>query len=62
MTATEKREIAKDEEFGYSLFGCSDIIKLFQEGKASLIENCNTYRYYASSISRFTNSQNKKHD
>ncbi len=56
MTATEKREIAKGEEFGYFLFGGSDIILLFQEGKAPTIDECNTYRYYGTSISGCPNS------
>lgn len=51
MIATEGREIAKGEEFGYFLFGGSDIILLFQEGKAPKINDCNTYRYYGTSIS-----------
>ena len=56
MSATEGREIAKGEEFGYFLFGGSDIILLFQEGKEPLINECNTYRYYGTSISGCPNS------
>lgn len=51
MSATEGRNIAKGEEFGYFLFGGSDIILLFQEGKAPKIDDCNKYRYYGTSIS-----------
>ncbi len=56
MIATEGREIAKGEEFGYFLFGGSDIILLFQEGKAPEINDCSTYRYYGTSISGCPNS------
>ncbi|PCJ95011.1 MAG: phosphatidylserine decarboxylase [Flavobacteriaceae bacterium] len=51
MTATPNRRIAKGEEFGYFLFGGSDIILLFQEGQEPEVNNCETYRYYGTSIS-----------
>ena len=52
MTATVGNKIAKGEEFGYFLFGGSDIILLFQEGKAPIIdETKDSYRYYGTSIS-----------
>jgi len=51
MSATKNKMIAKGEEFGYFLFGGSDIILLFQEGKAPDINTCNKYRYYGTSIS-----------
>jgi phosphatidylserine decarboxylase len=49
MTATPG-PVAKGDEFGYFLFGGSDIILLFQEGKAPKIDTCNTYRYYGTDI------------
>lgn len=56
MSATTGRNIAKGEEFGYFLFGGSDIILLFQEGNAPGIDDCNSYRYYGTSISGCPNS------
>lgn len=52
MISTPEKNIAKGEEFGYFLFGGSDIILLFQKGKAPAIDMCNKYRYYGTSISR----------
>ena len=57
MIATKGRKIAKGEEFGYFLFGGSDIILLFQEGKAPEINKCDKYRYYGTSISRCPDSK-----
>ena len=57
MTATVGNNISKGEEFGYFLFGGSDIILLFQEGKAPVIsENGDTYRYFGTDISGVPNS------
>jgi phosphatidylserine decarboxylase len=49
MTATPG-PVAKGDEFGYFLFGGSDIILLFQQGKAPKIDTCNKYRYYGTDI------------
>lgn len=47
---------AKGDEFGYFLFGGSDIILLFQEGKAPNIDTCTSYRYYGTDITTCPNS------
>ncbi|AUC83654.1 phosphatidylserine decarboxylase [Lacinutrix sp. Bg11-31] len=52
MSATVNNNIAKGEEFGYFLFGGSDIIMLFQEGQAPVIDKTeDSYRYYGTDIS-----------
>lgn len=51
MTATENSNLMKGDEFGYFLFGGSDIIMLFQEGMAPKIDECSHYRHYGMDIS-----------
>lgn len=41
----------KGDEFGFFRFGGSDIILLFQEGKAPKIDTCNKYRYFGTDLS-----------
>lgn len=48
--------VNKGDEFGYFLFGGSDIILLFQEGKAPQIDTCDSYRYYGTDVSTCPNS------
>ncbi len=43
---------AKGEEFGYFLFGGSDIILLFQEGALESLDTATTYRYYGQESAR----------
>lgn len=50
MTAKEGVECQKGQEFGYFLFGGSDIIMLFQEGKGIEIDECSNYRHYGTAI------------
>jgi phosphatidylserine decarboxylase len=53
MTATEGSEALKGDEFGYFLFGGSDIIVLFQEHVAAQIDsNPDLYRHYGTLIAR----------
>jgi len=52
MLATPDTVIEKGEEFGYFKFGGSDVILLFQEGKAPKVDECEGYRHYGNSISR----------
>ena len=52
MLATPDTTLEKGEEFGYFKFGGSDVILLFQEGKAPLIDDCEGYRHYGNSISK----------
>ncbi|MEW7281239.1 phosphatidylserine decarboxylase [Aquimarina sp. 2201CG1-2-11] len=49
--AGENATVEKGDEFGYFLFGGSDIILLFQEGKAPEINTCDHYRHYGTDIS-----------
>ena len=57
MTAVEGKDILKGEEFGYFLFGGSDIILLFQEGHVPDINlDGDTYRYYGTDISTVPDS------
>ncbi len=51
MIATPDKPCQKGDEFGYFLFGGSDIIVLFQEGKAPIIDETTGYRYYGTSMS-----------
>lgn len=51
MTGTQGKETLKGDEFGYFLFGGSDIILLFQEGYAPVIDTCSNYRLYGTDIS-----------
>jgi len=52
MTATIGRELLKGDEFGYFLFGGSDIIVLFQEGVQARINTGLHYRHYGTEIAR----------
>lgn len=56
MTAEKGSTLLKGDEFGYFLFGGSDIILLFQQGYAPVINTCNSYRYYGTDISSCPNS------
>ena len=49
MTAQPNSQINKGDEFGYFMFGGSDIILLFQEGKAPDLNEQTTYRHYGTS-------------
>ncbi|MFE7592561.1 phosphatidylserine decarboxylase [Kitasatospora sp. NPDC057512] len=51
MTMTVGAQVPKGEEFGYFLFGGSDIILLFQEGKTPEIDPTDGYHHYGTSIS-----------
>ncbi len=51
MTATTGQSLLKGEEFGYFLFGGSDIILLFQEGVDPVIATEQVYRYYGTDLS-----------
>jgi len=51
MLATPDTVLEKGEEFGYFKFGGSDVILLFQEGKAPKIDQSQDYRHYGNSIS-----------
>jgi phosphatidylserine decarboxylase len=55
MTSTPG-PVSKGDEFGYFLFGGSDIILLFQKGKAPEIDTSTTYRYYGTDIGTRPNS------
>ncbi|HMB91190.1 MAG TPA: phosphatidylserine decarboxylase, partial [Rhodothermales bacterium] len=46
MTATVGNTLLKGDEFGYFLFGGSDIIVLFQEGTNPKIDPGTNYRRY----------------
>lgn len=50
MTATPGAEMLKGDEFGYFLFGGSDIIVLFQDGIDALIGGSTEYHRYGSVI------------
>lgn len=50
MTATVGSHLLKGEEFGYFLFGGSDIIILFQKGASAQIDDNEQYRIYGSQI------------
>ena len=50
MTATVGKPMLKGDEFGYFLFGGSDIIILFQENANPQIQTGNEYRHYGTSI------------
>lgn len=52
MTMTKGVQVPKGEEFGYFLFGGSDIILLFQEGHAPdrISEDPNHYHHYGTSL------------
>ncbi len=54
MTATVGSELLKGDEFGYFLFGGSDIIVLFQDGVDPYIDTNDSYRYYGSQIASCT--------
>ena len=50
MTAIVGNNLLKGDEFGYFLFGGSDIIVLFQEGVNPNIYTGNQYRHYGTTI------------
>lgn len=50
MTATVGRQMLKGDEFGYFLFGGSDIIVLFQTGAEPEIDRGTRYRHYGTPI------------
>jgi phosphatidylserine decarboxylase len=50
MTATVGNNMLKGDEFGYLLFGGSDIIVLFQEGTNPHIYTGKQYRHYGTTI------------
>lgn len=50
MIATVGSNMLKGDEFGYFLFGGSDIIVLFQEGINPIIDRDESYRLYGSKI------------
>jgi phosphatidylserine decarboxylase len=52
MIAVPGSEVLKGDEFGYFLFGGSDIILLFQKDYAPVIDECTNYRHYGQSISK----------
>lgn len=52
MIATVGSEMLKGDEFGYFLFGGSDIIVLFQENVKPIIDTKDHYRLYGSEIAR----------
>ncbi|ROO24870.1 phosphatidylserine decarboxylase [Salinisphaera japonica] len=52
LTATIDRPAAKGAEFGYFLFGGSDMILLFQAGAAPDIDPDTGFRFYGSEIAR----------
>ncbi len=54
MIATKGSALLKGDEFGYFLFGGSDIIVLFQEGANPKIHTGNHYRHYGSKIAECT--------
>jgi hypothetical protein len=54
MIATVGSNLLKGDEFGYFLFGGSDIIVLFQEGVNPVIDINPNYRLYGSVIANCT--------
>jgi phosphatidylserine decarboxylase len=52
MLATPDTVVDKGQEIGYFKYGGSDVILIFQEGKAPKIETSNTLRHYGTSISQ----------
>jgi len=54
MIATVGTNVLKGEEFGYFLFGGSDIIVLFQEGTNPQIDTNSQYRHYGNQMARCT--------
>lgn len=52
MTATVGSNMLKGDEFGYFLFGGSDIIVLFQEGANPDIDTGTDYRHYGTKIAQ----------
>jgi len=50
MIATVGSELLKGDEFGYFLFGGSDIIVLFQEGVKPSIDSNGSYRHFGTTI------------
>ena len=56
MTATVDSDLLKGDEFGYFMFGGSDIIVLFQEGVNPQIDVNDDYRHYGCRIANCTSS------
>ncbi len=54
MTATLDAQLQKGDEFGYFLFGGSDIIVLFQKGASPQVDTSTQYRHYGSKIADCT--------
>ncbi len=52
MIATVGSELLKGDEFGYFLFGGSDIIVLFQEGTNPQIDTSDNYRHYGTTMAK----------
>lgn len=52
LTAQAGRQLAKGDEFGYFLFGGSDIIVLFQEGVDPQVDTSTDFRLVGSPIAR----------
>jgi hypothetical protein len=52
MTAKPGSNVLKGDEFGYFLFGGSDIIVLLQEGVDPLINTSSDYHNYGSWIAK----------
>lgn len=52
MIATPNRQFMKGDEFGYFLFGGSDIIILFQEGVNPQINTSTDYRLYGTAMAK----------
>lgn len=50
MTASVGKKMSKGDEFGYFLFGGSDIIVLFQQGANPQIDKSSHYRHYGNKI------------
>ncbi|QTA82018.1 Phosphatidylserine decarboxylase [Desulfonema limicola] len=60
MTATVGKSLLKGDEFGYFLFGGSDIIVLFQEGVKPQIDTGSQYRNYGTQIASCCKSSEGK--
>ena len=57
LIATVGSKLLKGDEYGYFLFGGSDIIVLFQEGANPQIDTSDGYRLYGSQIAVCTRLQ-----
>ena len=52
MIAVPGSQLLKGDEFGYFMFGGSDIIMLYQKGKKPQINTSKHYRLYGSDLSK----------